>query len=187
MSNYLGTGLKMTANPDGVTNYSWSENMDINLILVRLLPFTTEADRDTLSIIVGPGTNAGATTADAFIGDNTFQVDASVLSYIPKPGWFVVTITDGVFTRNLGRVTAVGVNTITTANSINRDFASGSTIKVDTYIMDEKNLYREVECLYGRGLITNSVFIPANTTVRFRYNNTTRVPKPLLIDLEYLW
>lgn len=125
----------------------------------------------------------------ASVDDDTFAVSETVLKYVRKPGWFVVTLVDGETIEELGRVINIDRTnlTITTENAATNALSTGSYVRVDYYIMSGYRLFTSTYGIRAGDAKIGGSLIPANTPVKVIYNNQTTVSKTFITELEYVW
>lgn len=166
---------------------SWP--FDINVYEITMFPYSTNIAEDYVSTIINPGYTAGTTTSNIDSGTNVLPVSTTVLMYVRKPGWYVITITDGVNSEILGRVIGrdTSTNTLTTEYNITNSYSSGSYIKVDYYMMYNFELFTTTTGLQTGISKFGGTLIPKNVPVKIIYTNVTGIPKRFIAKLEYCW
>jgi len=175
------------ANTSTATNFSWP--MPIYIYEINIFANSANMDGDKVDTIINPEYTCGTVTSSVSAGATTLVVAETVLKYARKPGWYVVTITDGTNTESLGRIIAINrtTSTLTVETATVNAFASGSVIKVSYYIMKDFELFTtNVPIRAGASKLGGS-YIPANVPVRVIYHNNNNVPKGLVVQLEYCW
>ena len=141
---------------------------------------------DTMEVIVAPDTIIGAITQNVEAGQTEIYVQDSVIQHLFR-GYYIV-ITDGQKMANLGRVLQIHTNSIVVENAPDVDFDMASP----TYVMMSIKLFNDWE-FPGVGRIDigdakiGASLIPANTTIRLRYYNTTGEAKRFIAPMDILY
>jgi hypothetical protein len=140
---------------------------------------------DTFDVCMNPDTPIGAIIAPAAIGDQTFQVSPTVVQYA-IPG-FYLSLFDGANNVDLGLVTGVGSNTVTTANATTLAFAPGSYILLTVCIVKNVKVHNSENIKVGYGTMAGKP-LPGGTTIQVKYNNKNGAAnKNFMYNLEYTY
>lgn len=174
------------ANETKLHDISWPH--DVNILSVSLYS-TADMVGDKVSALIAPNTTIGAITADVATTDTTFTVQSSVVQNI-RIG-YLVTITDLTNTDECGVVTAIdlGAFTITVETAPTNAYlaATPTYIQMTVQMMVQHEMPGfDFVLILGESKIGAS-HIPANTTVRIKYENSTAAQKDLIACVEYLY
>jgi hypothetical protein len=143
---------------------------------------------DIFKVLIAPNTTVGAITSDVAASATVLNVQSTVTDNV-KPG-YVITITDGTNTDELGRCTEVDpdAGTITVETPTTNAFAAATP----TYIQMTIEMVRCIK-LSGKGRyelgkdVIGGSFIPAGAKIRVSYQNNegTTTGKEFTVILEY--
>lgn len=193
---YQMTTLKVdipSGSPGDVVTKDYSFPIPISILAAQLL-CAQEIIRDVVNFEVAPDTILGVLTEDVGESENVIKVSQTVIDNT-FVGAFL-SITDGVNVNNLGRVTNIGINdgyglednAIKMETPTTRAFSASSPTYVRQTI---KFAHDFVATCSGRVEVgetkIGSSFVPANTTLRLRYKNSSGTAKFFGIIIEYLY
>lgn len=188
-SDFCTESIIVNVTSSNLTEKIISFPMNVNLFELTLYPYSVSSEEDIIDVLLNPQYTCGVLTTNSTSGDTEFYVSETVLKYIRKPGWFVVTLVNGGDTEEIGRVIAIDrVNgKITMENPTTINFPSGSLIKVDFYMMRQFEIFTNNSGIpIGQSKI-GGTFIPKNVPILVKYYNNNNIPKKFMTKLEYTW
>jgi hypothetical protein len=180
--------------PEGIsgdiTIYEEVYPMPINMISLTLCP-TPDNIGDSLVADVGHHTTIGVLTEsiDSGItgGVTGFGVSSTVIDYLNVG--YLVTITNGVTSSELGRCTMINKQT----NKISTEFATTTDFSAGAYVQQTVEMIRKLDfphstipILIGSDKIGCS-YVPANVKGRIKYKNNNGQAKKFTFYNEYLY
>lgn len=143
---------------------------------------------DEVELQVAPDTTTGAITQAVAVNDTVINV-ASTVTANAQIGYFVK-LDDGTNSDDLGCITAIdataGTITVSTAAANAFAVATPSLIKQTIKMVPAMELDGYGRVVLGEAKIGGS-YLPANTTLRARYNNVTATAKRFRFVMEYLY
>ena len=170
-----------------VKDVSWPIPISVLEIIVHP---TTGMENDTISVDIAPNTTVGVLTATGATGATVHSVSSTVTDNI-KVGYYACLAGHTGATAMLGRVLNVNGASgyITTEFPITvHDYAPTLTaVQQDIFMMHEHELpVSSVPFPIGGSKIGGS-YIPANTTIRCTYVNSSTGSKHFVASVEYLY
>jgi len=161
----------------------------INVLEIIVHP-TIGMDNDTISVDIAPNTTVGVLTATGATGATVLNVSSTVTDNI-EIGFHCCLAGHTGAMAMLGRVLNVdGPNgQITTEFPITEwDFAPSLTaVQQDIYMMYKHELPVSAVPFHVGGSKIGASYIPANTTIRCTYNNSSTGAKHFVATVEYLY
>jgi len=181
----FGDYLNVTALGKANFDYSWP--MPIS---VYGAAFTTTGPHngDEISVIVAPQVTIGTITQAALVGATIITVSQSVIDNM-RVGYYL-TLTDGVNTNDVGRCKAINETSLTLTVEIAT--TSAFALSPATYCKRDikfiSNYKIEAAWQYAIGAVKiGGAHVPANTTLRFLYDNKSGGSKKLPFHIEYTY
>lgn len=181
--------IKVTAAPNQMTTVDTQLPYEINLICVRNL-ITENMGGDFISWLISPNTIAGVITQAVNVGDTVIHVSGSLISNAEN-SWrvrFISSTVPGSF-EDVGNINSMDedAGTITLSTPVTQarnvgDYVAISGVYVETLELPPRNY----ELTLGLE-IPRTAYIPANTTVRCEYTNTTSTEKVLYCYYSYYY
>jgi hypothetical protein len=172
-SSSVTTGNFFRAEPFNFTAVPGANNFDIvfpynTSLFNAILRFTTDNIGDTLEVISRPNTPIGLITSPINIGATSLQIPAVLGLNVG----FLLVITDGVNTNNLGEITSIDnlTNTLTFSIATTNNFAAGSLASITILLMNTLVINKETDLTLGEGKI-KAVGQLANKITRVIYTN----------------
>lgn len=180
--NYRYESFDFTCAPNSDTTKLITFPYPIN-ILTTVATTTDEHKGDYLNVTVIPQNPiVGVTVSNLNPGESNIFVSTTVLNYL-SPGFHCI-----IGSENMGEVYKVNVdsNMITTQYAVSNVYTYPSYVKMNAVIT--KNLKFTIPMTHnvGGGKIGAS-YLPANTTLKAVYTNTSSNEKDFVVHLEYLY
>lgn len=147
---------------------------------------TPENFNDCIDVILNPDTVIGYLIAPATSGSTTIVVNPTVLQYANLG--FHLTISDGVNRHDCDTVVEKNLdnNTVSVNLPLAYDFAPGSLVLLNLYIVKKYHICVTGRCEIGYGCMSGKT-IPANTVVRVVYHNRNKQAKQVAYVYEYTY
>lgn len=141
---------------------------------------------DIVNCYISPNTTIGAITQDIHQGDTVIHVSPSVLTYISKG--YNVNITDGIQNLNLEQCIDTNSidNTITVQNQVSTSMKAGSAVQMTIHNIKNIILTEPSQMRLATKHLSSS-FLPANTQIKFTYQNNSNTAKTFCVFYEYLY
>jgi hypothetical protein len=183
-NHMLASTMNVAAAASVNTTVTTSWPYPVTLIFVGFNSDSTNTG-DSLKMYVDTLSSIALTTAVA-IGATTLNAPGNLTSQM-APG-LALSITDGTNTDQLGFITTVDLltNTTTVQTPTTHAFASGATVTIRTYIMNNYTLDGASSYSLGSNTL-QGLYIPSNTNLSFEYDNATATAKNLVVRLEVLY
>lgn len=166
-------------------DYSWPHNI---ALLSAEIAVGSEHIGDDIKVHVGPDTIVGALAANCDAASTSLTTSGTALQYVDTGKH--LKLFDGTNQDDLGRALSVdldtGVITFETATTNSFAAATPTYIQMTTKIILEYEFGLASRYTLGESKIGSSN-LPANTILRFIYNNTDGVAKKFVAHLEYLY
>jgi hypothetical protein len=171
-----------------VQDLSWP--IPINVLEIIVHP-TSGMENDTISVDIAPNTTVGVLTATGATGTTQHYVSSTVTDNI-KVGYHCCLAGHTGAMAMLGRVlevnSASGYISTEFAISGPHDFAPALTaVQQDIFMMYEHELPVSAVPFPVGGSKIGSSYIPANTTIRCTYKNSSTGSKHFVATVEYLY
>lgn len=170
----------------GWSDHDFSFPIPISIFAAQVLGDSAWAD-DEIEFNIAPETTVGALGADVAVDDTVITVDASAYANL-EVGYFVQ-LSDGTNADDLGMVLAKGgSNQITVETAAAHAFAAATPtyVKQTVKMIPHGHLPQAARLVIGDSKIGGTL-IPANTTLRLRYNNSVATAKTFQFWLEYMY
>jgi len=171
----------------GWQSLEFSYPIPIGLLAARA-HVTDEMHGDVIECVVAPDTVIGAITADVSVDDTVISVQQSVIDNT-EIGFFV-TLDDTTNKNELKRIVSIDSENlqITVEDAATQAFAAATPtyVKQGVYYVPVLTLVKGHNLDLGTAKIGSS-YVPANTTMRLRYNNITGTAKTFSFIFEYLY
>jgi len=148
----------------------------------------TANDADQIECLVGPDTTIGTLTQDAASSANVLDVSQTVVDncYIGA----YLKLDDSSNTDDCGRITNVDSvnNQITVETATTNSFLAATPTYVKMTSKLSPGFTLQAGGIFNVGVSRiGTSYIPANTTIRLRYNNNDGLAKTFELHLEYLY
>jgi hypothetical protein len=180
--------IPSTVTPPEVTIYDQSWPCDIYLMSTTIY-LDDKSVGDTFDIICAPDTPVGTLIDDVDVSGNTLHVSSTVSSHVTRG--MHVSLSDGVNKNDLGRITSTDIekSLITVETATENGFSIGTLV-----LMNVHTVYNFGVCtaMISPNGITfgnrplNGKIVPANTTIRLTYTNSTGTGKVISCKTEYM-
>jgi hypothetical protein len=164
--------IQFTATPNTTTDYTFTFDTTMSLNSFNFMVSAYDTN-DCLCIIVSPDTPLGLITQNKSIGDTVINVPSATVAYM-NPGLYI-TLTDGTNTNGPTKILSKDLiaNTITIKNALTNNFSSTNTqLLLNYYCLKDLPIASTNLYTFGSEII-NSSNVPAGTTTKFRYKNTS--------------
>jgi hypothetical protein len=172
---------------DKIHDVSWPIPISVLEIIVHP---TTGMENDTVSVDIAPNTTVGVLTATGATGATQLYVSSTVTDNI-EIGYHCCLAGHTGAMANLGRVLSVNGASgyITTEFPVTtHDYAPGITaVQQDIYMMYNHELPVSNMPFHIGGSKIGASYIPANTTIRCVYHNSSTGSKHFVATVEYLY
>lgn len=181
--------IKITAAPNQMTVVDTHLPYEINLIGVKNL-ITTEMGGDFISWLISPNTIAGVLTQPVAIGDTVIHVSGSIIANAEE-SWRIRLISSTVpgSYEDVGNINDINATngTVTLSTPATQTHNAGDYIAISGVYVESLELPpRNYELTLGLE-IPRVAYIPANTTIRCEYTNTTSTEKVLYCYYSYYY
>ena len=185
--HYGARSVEVDTDSAGWTDVDVSFPYAIGLLSANFI-VDLENHRDEIEFLVAPDATTGTITQDVAINDTIIDVSQTVIDNVAVG--YCVKLDDGTTTNDLGRVLAVDkINLkITVETAATNVFANGTPtyVKQTVKMVENFKIGKTGRVVLGESKIGAS-HIPANTTIRCRYNNINGVSKKFSVAFEYLY
>lgn len=186
--HYRAEGLSFNISASAnIKTKNFTFPIPISILSFEYVPEST-MEGDKISTLIAPNTVIGTITSDVAINDTVINVSQTVRDNLELG--YHVRLDDGTNNEELGQVTAIdngaGTITVETPSPVAYAAATPTEVKSTIYMMQDVILTGEVRMEVGATKIGGS-YLPANTVIRFRYNNLSGGAKTFSGILEYLY
>jgi len=192
---YKGDSIVMDCKANTVTEYDMIKKFPIS---VNSLQIDISADNigDDITIVTKPDTVVGALALDC---DNTSTTITAIVSNTALPyliAGFALKLRDTANLNDLGYIINKTINgsdektntsniTLTFTKPITNSFTAGTTqILIERVIIEKLYCHIQGQHIFGKAKLGSS-YLPANTCIRLKYNNTSSQDKKIAIHYEY--
>lgn len=178
--------LVCPANTTSTHNYSYPYDMTV----LDMFMVTEETHKgDVLNLIMSPDTTIGMISADVAIDDTVINIPIQYMDPLKKG--FLIKITDGVDTSDLGYILALDTVNGTITTSIGASYShlasSPTYIQMGITPLDDIHIGPPTTYYFGDKKIGGS-YVPANTPIRVYYENKSLTDeKTLYTYIEKLY
>lgn len=160
---------------------------DIPISMISMNFTTTKQNTgDLINCYISPNTKIGVITSNINNGDKTINVSTSVIKYIKRG--YIVTITNGTTILNMGE--CININSVT--NTIicnipsNTSIISGSLVEMTVHNIKDFLIGPPSSITFNNKTLETTL-IPANTIMRFIYQNNSNIDTIFFKYIEYLY
>lgn len=177
----------ITATAAGNSTASTSYVFDVNSSIYSFELIATSIDiGDTLNVALNPNTSIGLVAQDLASGSTTVYVNPLVISKL-HPG-FLLSITDGTNTDNLGKILSINStnSSVVVKTAPTNSYSSTNAVLKLTYCM-ANNVPVTTANMQGVGTsMLNASQVPAGTTLVFTYTNSGSETKTIALYLSMM-
>jgi hypothetical protein len=166
----------------GVSFFDFKYDYPVSLYSTTIIP-TSENIGDSLDVLTAPDTVVGAIQSDLQVGSSLMSIGDVTPIYIG----YMLTITDGVNTNDLGEVIGKNetLNTLRFSKPTTNSFSaiSPSYVMITVPRIENMMIINTQDRILG-STILNAATLPKGVVIRLKYTNNGLVPKKLCFSVD---